>query len=510
MTPPVLSMANARSSIVSWTSIVLATFIAAQFLRSGMEVAAFQAHIPEVTPMARLSVHQQSDFKKIVLASRKHGSSRSRWSMKPFAMSTVTDDATTETDKSGAEMDDSQLGAWVPLHSVSALKDIQPSKVTVMNIDFVVWYDNIQELWCAASDVCPHRLAPLSQGRVDEKTGCIECPYHGWEFHGNGTCAEIPQWSGTPAEFQKATADPKSPFHATGHPVHVIGDLMFVWLPTSVHGESFPKSVLPEDMYQGLAEQAEKQCKYYVRELPYSFDLLVENFMDPAHIPFAHHSLQAVREDGVDIPMKVLVNNFTNIEVGYQDLNKNKTNDRVVSFQRPNYYHFRTKDQTTGEYKKSLQIYCIPVRAGQCRAIFQTISIGFIPDWLSHAGSNRFLNTDTWLHNTERVLKSPELSGKSATDESAYVMASTSDTGVKAFRSVSAWLTAALSVFVLRSFVFTDCFLHSGLCATPHYPRHYSGGSKMDLQMLRHIPLGLPPRNSWKPCGRYLLREESR
>jgi hypothetical protein len=183
---------------------------------------------------------------------------------------------------------------------------------------------------------------------------------------------------------------------------------------------------------------------------------------------------------------------------------------RVVSFQRPNYYHFRTKDQTTGEYKKSLQIYCIPVRAGQCRAIFQTISIGFIPDWLSHAGSNRFLNTDTWLHNTERVLKSPELSGKSATDESAYVMASTSDTGVKAFRSVSAWLTAALSVFVLRSFVFTDCFLHSGLCATPHYPRHYSGGSKMDLQMLRHIPLGLPPRNSWKPCGRYLLREESR
>ena len=26
-------------------------------------------------------------------------------------------------------------------------------------------------------DLCPHRLAPLSQGRVDPLTGCIECPY---------------------------------------------------------------------------------------------------------------------------------------------------------------------------------------------------------------------------------------------------------------------------------------------------------------------------------------------
>ena len=34
---------------------------------------------------------------------------------------------------------------------------------------------------------------------------------------------------------------------------------------------------------------------FTVRDLPYSFDFLVENFMDPAHIPFAHHSLQVRR-----------------------------------------------------------------------------------------------------------------------------------------------------------------------------------------------------------------------
>ena len=43
-----------------------------------------------------------------------------------------------------------------------------------------------------------------------------------------------------------------------------------------------------------------------MRDLPYSFDFLVENFMDPAHIPYAHHSLQASRDDGSPIPMQIL------------------------------------------------------------------------------------------------------------------------------------------------------------------------------------------------------------
>jgi len=219
----------------------------------------------------------------------------------------------------------SALGAWIPVHSVSSLKDVQPTRVTIMNIDFVVWFNNVQNEWCVASDVCPHRLAPLSQGRVDEKSGCIECPYHGWRFDGDGTCTSIPQWSGTQDDFEKAAKKPDSPLHATGHPVHVVGDLIFVWLPTSVHGESFPKDVLPEDMYMGLREQAGAGAHYFIRELPYSFDMLVENFMDPAHIPFAHHGLQAAREGGTNIPMQVLVNNFTTIETSYTDVNHNKT-----------------------------------------------------------------------------------------------------------------------------------------------------------------------------------------
>jgi len=33
----------------------------------------------------------------------------------------------------------------------------------------------------------PHRLAPLSEGRVNA-AGLLDCPYHGWAFAGSGTC----------------------------------------------------------------------------------------------------------------------------------------------------------------------------------------------------------------------------------------------------------------------------------------------------------------------------------
>jgi phenylpropionate dioxygenase-like ring-hydroxylating dioxygenase large terminal subunit len=63
---------------------------------------------------------------------------------------------------------------------------------------------------------------------------------------------------------------------------------------------------------------------YFTRELPYSFDFLVENFEDVGHVPFAHHSLQSTRDDGVPIPMQVVANNFTHIEVSFQDISRGK------------------------------------------------------------------------------------------------------------------------------------------------------------------------------------------
>lgn len=37
-----------------------------------------------------------------------------------------------------------------------------------------------KNLWHAALDSCPHRMAPLSIGSI--KDGCLKCRYHGWTF----------------------------------------------------------------------------------------------------------------------------------------------------------------------------------------------------------------------------------------------------------------------------------------------------------------------------------------
>jgi phenylpropionate dioxygenase-like ring-hydroxylating dioxygenase large terminal subunit len=42
----------------------------------------------------------------------------------------------------------------------------------------------------ALEDRCAHRNAPLSAGRV--ANGCLECPYHGWRYDGQGGCVHIP------------------------------------------------------------------------------------------------------------------------------------------------------------------------------------------------------------------------------------------------------------------------------------------------------------------------------
>lgn len=79
--------------------------------------------------------------------------------------------------------------AWHPvlLHSeISA--DSGPVRVDVLGQGFVL--AEIDGGIVAFPDRCPHRNARLSDGAVVD--GHLQCPYHGWEFDGRGTCAFIP------------------------------------------------------------------------------------------------------------------------------------------------------------------------------------------------------------------------------------------------------------------------------------------------------------------------------
>jgi hypothetical protein len=91
-------------------------------------------------------------------------------------------------------------------------------------------------------------------------------------------------------------------------------------------------------------------------------------------------------------------------------------------------YHFRVKDNNSSSYRTGLNIHIVPVEAGKTRVFFASMFLDLIPDWLRHAASNRFLNTDAWLHNAE--IQTRIRSSKFT----PYVYATEADTSVRAFR----------------------------------------------------------------------------
>jgi phenylpropionate dioxygenase-like ring-hydroxylating dioxygenase large terminal subunit len=81
---------------------------------------------------------------------------------------------------------------WYPLDPLCDLDKRAPRARTVLGLDVVIWWDRMEGAWKVLDDRCPHRLAPLSEGRIDHR-GRLQCSYHGWCFDGAGTCKYIPQ-----------------------------------------------------------------------------------------------------------------------------------------------------------------------------------------------------------------------------------------------------------------------------------------------------------------------------
>ena len=83
-------------------------------------------------------------------------------------------------------------GGWFAIGAIDTFNEKLPFDITIASNKLAVWNNPLDKDnlltggWSVMLDVCPHRLAPLSQGRVDPGTGCIECPYHGHQFESGG------------------------------------------------------------------------------------------------------------------------------------------------------------------------------------------------------------------------------------------------------------------------------------------------------------------------------------
>jgi nitrite reductase/ring-hydroxylating ferredoxin subunit len=76
-------------------------------------------------------------------------------------------------------------------------------------------------------DACPHRLAPLSEGRVDPSTGHLMCNYHGWSFEASGKCSSVPQLASDARASATAIASPRSCVKT--YDVRLLHGILWVW-----------------------------------------------------------------------------------------------------------------------------------------------------------------------------------------------------------------------------------------------------------------------------------------
>lgn len=75
------------------------------------------------------------------------------------------------------------------LANKNEISSFRPTRFIFNNYPIAIYKDSSTDSVKAISDICIHRGASLSQGKVNN--GCVQCPYHGWEYE-NGLVENIP------------------------------------------------------------------------------------------------------------------------------------------------------------------------------------------------------------------------------------------------------------------------------------------------------------------------------
>ncbi|MEO8443919.1 MAG: aromatic ring-hydroxylating dioxygenase subunit alpha [Gammaproteobacteria bacterium] len=179
------------------------------------------------------------------------------------------------------------INFWYPIIRSEDLAPDVPEKVRVLGCDLVAFRDQKGEAR-VLSDTCTHRGASLggpwsNVGAPRIVNGCIVCPYHGWEFGGDGECKNIPSigyGTKTPA---RAKVD--------SYPVQEKYGIVFAFLGDAPEDKRPPLLNIEEFDQPGW-----RANQVLVLDVGYYYERSIENGLDPAHNEFVHptHGHQGV------------------------------------------------------------------------------------------------------------------------------------------------------------------------------------------------------------------------
>ncbi|KAL5708537.1 hypothetical protein ACHQM5_019324 [Ranunculus cassubicifolius] len=309
-------------------------------------------------------------------------------------------------EKNGEKFD--WFSHWYPIAAVCDLDKRVPHARRIIGKDIVIWWDRNKDAWQVFDDSCPHRLAPLSEGRIDH-WGRLQCVYHGWCFDGAGDCKFIPQapTDGPPVHtFKKACV--------ASYPCTVQNKIVWFWPRSEPEYKDIATKKMPP--YIPELDDPSYTSLLMSRDIPYGYEVLAENLMDPSHVPYAHYE-KGDREGGVPLTINVtkLDKNGFSAERDGGGFNK---------FVAPCLASYASKpvsddeSSTSGNIQKKalnkrvlLVFFCIPVSPGKSRVLFsfpRNFAVWVdrvIPRWILHIRSNLVLDSDLYLlHLEERKI----------------------------------------------------------------------------------------------------------
>jgi len=141
--------------------------------------------------------------------------------------------------------------------------------LTILERNVVLYRTEAGEI-VALEDRCPHRLLPLSKGKVIGDD--VQCGYHGMTFGPHGRCVRVPGQDNLPSSA-----------YVQRYPTEERHGIVWIWMGT-------PEKADPARIYDRPEFEAEGWAVHHGDHLHIGSNYLnvAENLCDPAHVSFVH------------------------------------------------------------------------------------------------------------------------------------------------------------------------------------------------------------------------------
>lgn len=172
---------------------------------------------------------------------------------------------------------------WYVVGESKYFKPDTPKKVTLYNTPIAIWRDTNNN-YAAISDICPHRGASISKGRIDKETKCIVCPYHTFKYNKSGRLVQIPGQSNirTTQTYNFKTDVPHYPIVEKNGWIYLLNRQLFDISELKYYNN--PDSIWNEPE----ADDKRFKCVYLNKMFNIDARTVTENSLDILHISEVH------------------------------------------------------------------------------------------------------------------------------------------------------------------------------------------------------------------------------